>query len=650
VALWVRRASAPLFTIALSAKLIWFHILLPEDYGQRGLFRYLAGAWQGLVHEHSLKPLFFSLYWATVGSVLVVVGLSAFLRPRQRFWALFGYDVFVSVLTWGDLVYHRYFHDLLSLPVLWQVYELQAIGSSVRALTSARDLTLFLDLPLFVALGLWCFRRPIAGRRLSTRLWRSAAYVVAGALIFAAPVSYHWKDVRPLVRAPWWSIPLYNQIGWIAFHTRSVERTVAQWLSKSGPTAKEAQKARAWWHERRQDADLPSPLFGKAKGMNLIVIQVEAFQDFTLGHTFDGKPMTPNLDAFAKDALFFPNYFHQTGDGRTSDGEFITQCSMLGLKQGSVYVRFPGNDFPCLPGALKAKGYSTLAAHAFEPSFWNRHLVYPRMGFDTFVSQLQFKPGQRVGWGLSDADVFRQVISRAKAMPKPFYAFVVTLSSHHPYNLKARFRTLPKLPYDQKIFRDYIQANHFVDGAVGTLVQTLKDEGLWDNTVVAIYGDHDNGVDDRPDYEKFLGHPLRDVDYLQLRRRVGLMIHVPKSGLEGVYPRPAGQQDLAPSLLHLLGYSTQGTFPFGSDLLSTAPHLVPFSDTSFVDGDLFFRSGANGRGLCLDRHTGEKLPTDRCRPLASEALSRIDRSRTMILGNWMHVLLKPEKQAAQARQ
>jgi len=633
-----QRLIVPFFIVALSAKLLLFHNLLPEDYGQLGPFRYVALAWHGLVHMHSLKPLFASLYWATFGSVLVVVGLCALLRPRARFWALFGFDLFVSVLSWGDLVYHRYFHDLLSLPVVWEVFELRAIGGSVRALTSAVDATLFIDLPVFLLIGLWCFRRVVPSRQFPARAWRSGACVLAGALIFAAPVSYHWKDVRPLVRAPWWSIPLYNQIGWIAFHTRSVERTMVQWLSKRGPTVSETAEARSWWSKRRQDADLPSPLFGKARGMNLIVIQTEAFQDFTMGRSFEGQPITPNLDGIAKDSLFFPNYFHQTGDGRTSDGEFITQCSMLGLKQGSVYVRFPSNDFPCLPNALKAYGYSTVAAHAFEPSFWNRHLVYPRMGFDAFMSELQFAPGQRVGWGLSDADVFRQVIAHAKNMPKPFYAFVVTLSSHHPYDLKPEFRTLPHLPYNKKIFRDYIQSIHFVDGAMGTLVQTLKDEGLWENTIVAIYGDHDNGIEDRPDYEQFLGHPLRAVDYLQLRRRVGLIIHVPHSGLEGIYPRPAGQQDLAPSLLHLLGLSTERMFPFGSDLLSQEAHLVPFSDTSFIDGDLFYQSGSKGHGLCLSRNSGERLPLSRCADLKKEATSRIGRSRTMILGNWMHAL------------
>ena len=70
-----------------------------------------------------------------------------------------------------------------------------------------------------------------------------------------------------------------------------------------------------------------SNFFGIAKDKNVIVIQVEALQSFTLFKSINGKEITPNLNKLTKESIHFPNFYHQIGQGNTSDAEFIVNSS-----------------------------------------------------------------------------------------------------------------------------------------------------------------------------------------------------------------------------------------------------------------------------------------------------------------------------------
>ena len=58
----------------------------------------------------------------------------------------------------------------------------------------------------------------------------------------------------------------------------------------------------------------------------------------------------------------------------------------------------------------------------------------------------------------------------------------------------------------------YLQRQHHADAALGEFIAGLKKKGLWDNTVVVIYGDHLGlaglpKAKDAPAFEALLGRP-----------------------------------------------------------------------------------------------------------------------------------------------
>lgn len=96
-------------------------------------------------------------------------------------------------------------------------------------------------------------------------------------------------------------------------------------------------------------------------------------------------------------------------------------------------VRYP---FKSLPRYLRSLGYRTIAIHPYAATFWNRHRVYPRLGFDTFLSLSSFAHAERDGPYVSDAAVCDKIIDVLSESSQPAYMFVVTMENHGPWSFE----------------------------------------------------------------------------------------------------------------------------------------------------------------------------------------------------------------------
>lgn len=81
---------------------------------------------------------------------------------------------------------------------------------------------------------------------------------------------------------------------------------------------------------RSTQADSSKEMFEIAKGKNLIVVSLESMQSFPINTKMNGQNITPFLNKLTKDedTVYFPNFYHQTGLGKTSDSEFLLETSL----------------------------------------------------------------------------------------------------------------------------------------------------------------------------------------------------------------------------------------------------------------------------------------------------------------------------------
>ncbi|PZD95926.1 LTA synthase family protein [Paenibacillus sambharensis] len=574
---------------------------------------------------------------------------------RARLAALTALNVLLTIVLYADLVYFRYFQDLISVPVLLQAGQLGALGESIGALLDVRDLLYAADWLILIPLTLYAvFKRDRSpeGRRIRpkrlTSGFRPLRYA-AGILLLTAGITFIHVPVtkakntwaQGLFTGNWWNLSLYNVTGLYGFHGYDTYRFITQqWLGGRRLTDEEAAASAGWFEERglQRKAAQQDKLFGAYKGRNVIMVQGEALQSFVINHTIEGREITPNLNRLLKESWYFNRFYHQVAQGRTSDADFAAQCSQHPLQSGSVFFRHADHTFDCLPQTLRNAGYGTSVYHAYDAGFWNRNTVYRNMGYDTFYSKKHYEIDEPLGWSLGDRSFFRQSAEWIAGQQQPFYSFLITLSSHHPYKLPAGYEKLDVGAYRNTLFGDYLQAIHYLDSALGQFIDSLKQRGLWDSSIFIFYGDHDNSIRDWSKFEKVIGRKLNEVDRYQTLKQVPLVIHLPDGAKAGtVSPEIGGQIDIAPSILHLLGIDSSSLAMAGRPLTTeeqASGRMVVFRSGAFTDGRIFYLpAGSSTVQGCFRADSGEPLPTEDCKEGRKAAADEITHSMNVVEGN-----------------
>ncbi len=588
-------------------------------------------------------------YIIGVGSIMLCSFWVWLLPPRGRWISVFILNVLLTSVFYADLVYYRYFQDFISIPVLMQAGQVSSLGHSIASLLFWKDLLFFIDILLLLPLTIaaWIvlgkdkamMRVAHQGRN---RLQKFIIRVVMSAVVFGLGAGLTFLPIKHATNTwakgifvgNWWNVSLYNVTGLIGFHGYDIQRYANEnWFSKQTLSAEEEAEVKEWFAAKHKEPQVTNELFGAYRDKNIIVIQAEAFQNFMINQKINGVEVTPHLNQFVRESMYFNNYYHQTGQGRTSDADFSSNMSLHPLPTGSVFIRYPNHTYDVLPQILKDHGYSTGVYHAYDASFWNRYNMYNQMGYDRFYSKKDFTIDEPLGWSLGDASFFRQSLDDMKQTKEPFYSFLITLSSHHPYELPASKQVLDVGKFKGTIFGDYLESVHYVDEAFGQMIEQMKADGLWENTIIAFYGDHDNSIRDKNAMEQFLGMSISDLKFEQLMNQVPMIVHFPDGKHVGTVDRVGGQLDMTPSLLYLLGIRTDSYYMMGNNLFTEGDKLVVLRTGAVTDGHDYYIPAADGifeNGTCYDAKTGDKADVAGCRSIADRAKKQLDISDKVI--------------------
>jgi phosphoglycerol transferase MdoB-like AlkP superfamily enzyme len=340
--------------------------------------------------------------------------------------------------------------------------------------------------------------------------------------------------------------------------------------------------------------------YAQAQGKNVIVVQLESFQQFLIPLVIDGKSVTPHLQKLAQEALVFPNIFQSISQGNTVDAEFVINTSFYPPFSEASSHKYGQKELPSLPRRLHERGYTSVTLHTNTASFWNRDALYPALGFDRYYDNTYFGNDDVIAFGPSDTVLYEKtlpILTDLRASQRPFYAHVIAQSSHHPFRLPEHHRSFALPPaWENTLVGRYVQSAHYVDEALGAFIADLKQTGLWDESIFVVYGDH-FGLSphsfDKKDQALLtwaLGHPY---DF-RTQFNVPLLIAAP-----GIAPRTVtqvgGQIDIMPTLAALLGINVSEDFVFGQDLLIPSYNAVTsrfyMPKGSFIDNNTLYWSG-----------------------------------------------------------
>lgn len=356
-------------------------------------------------------------------------------------------------------------------------------------------------------------------------------------------------------------------------------------------------------------------------GKNIIVIHAESLQTIAIDKSFNGIEVTPNLNRISKEGIYFDNFYSQVGVGTSSDAEFVFSTSILPSSSGTVFVNYYDRKFTTIQKLLKEKGYYVASMHANDGDFWNRKTMHKNLGYDKFYDKEYYDIDETIGLGLSDKSFFHQSINLIKNIQeqkKPFYVNLITLSNHTPFSdldNTPKFDTSMYVDINyQTIRRDYINGTtlgnyfrsvHYADEAIGEFINELDDNGLLENTVLVIYGDHDARIDESYYnlYYNYDGQEDRilnqnDDNYkefneytYELDRKVPFIIWTKEKKYEVKSSKPMAMIDVLPTLGNMFGFHSE--YQLGHDIFATKDNTVVLLDGSYITDKIYYNSQKN---------------------------------------------------------
>lgn len=118
--------------------------------------------------------------------------------------------------------------------------------------------------------------------------------------------------------------------------------------------------------------------------------------------------------------------------------------------------------------------------------------MYEAFGIDRFydVDSYQVNEQNSTGWGLKDIDFFDQSIDYLKKLKAPYYSTFITLTNHFPFEIDPKDQLIDEYDSSSAILNRYVTTVRYQDEAIKNFFDRMKEEGLYDNTMFVLMGDH----------------------------------------------------------------------------------------------------------------------------------------------------------------
>jgi lipoteichoic acid synthase len=533
-------------------------------------------------------------------AIVILTAIIELLIPiRIKKYAYWDLNILVSVILFAATLYYQHFGSVATYTTLQQLHQLLQIKSSVKSTIEPVDFVYFID--LILAFPLSFYLKKYKGYPLQSKsLWKPAIALMA---LLCFGIS--WMSIKggqsisnELKRAEYQ--------GFLNYQADVIWNGV-----KENPTAATMSlaDAKTQIHEAKASSPYKDPiatktppqLFASEKGKNLIVVQMEAFQNFPIHLTLNGQEITPVLNKLADESYYFPHVFQQIGQGNTSDAEFMSNTSLYPTGTVAMSTGFGDRAMPSLPKLLQNLNYQADTFHVNDVSFWDRIKLYPALNFDHYYDKPFYVNDHFNSFGASDENLYKEgmtILTDLQTKNKPFYAQFVTVSSHFPFTIpQERKRITVQDSIKGTQLDDYVTAINYTDYALGTFIDQLKASGLWDNSIFVAYGDH-FGLQPQDNDPKVTSDALGiNYDPLISKMNIPLFIHVPGQTKGQVINQVGGQLDIMPTIANLMGISLKDNkfVHFGHDLLNITHNVLGeryyMPTGSFFNDEIMFVPG-----------------------------------------------------------
>ena len=236
---------------------------------------------------------------------------------------------------------------------------------------------------------------------------------------------------------------------------------------------------------------------------NIIFILVESYLSVSSDLKIAGQEITPNLNRLKHDSTVYYNGHMRPNVeiGESSDGQLIYMAGLLPLHSEITVTKTKNNEIIGLPELMKKSDPSSTSYTLIptNPTLWEQQGMSDAYGFENLYSTLDYQSvnkDYKNGDYINDEEIFTFASMLDQKITSSFFSLILTFSMHQPYDTFEEHGFHIK---DKKLpekYRNYLTSCHYTDMQIGKYIDTLKERGLYDNSLIIIASDHDA----RPNY------------------------------------------------------------------------------------------------------------------------------------------------------
>ncbi len=490
-----------------------------------------------------------------IGFLLLILSIFFFTGSITVAVSVFlSFNLFDSLMLFANRLYYRYFGDYISLDIFSLASNIPFTWANVISLIKFKDLLIFLDIPILLV---FFSLTPKKFRIKSNKRLILATFLFLAS--FAFPLFNMWLLHRTLPNVltfRYGSSMLFNSMSPHNFYLLNLYEVIIRREARISYSPVLSEEIKLGELELAPEFKINQKLY------NIIMIEFESLGVELIQKKIKGQEIMPTFNQIAKMGIYFKNFYSQalTSSG-TLDVEFSALTSFYPSPTSPYPIKYAHKVPFSLPRFLSENGYHTMFFHANRGAFYRRSAVMRILGFKELYFSDYFLSPERKYRGISDYPFFMECAEIIKRSKKPFFAYLVTLSSHTPFDLPKGEK--PGLEIEDTeldpITKKYYQVFNYVDRAFKAFMDSLSEKSILNETILILFGDHPRYTTERKG--------VREIVEESMNKRVPFIILIPNAKRK-VMDEPSSHADISPTILSILGLKYHGVL-LGRNLLSS---------------------------------------------------------------------------------
>lgn len=331
---------------------------------------------------------------------------------------------------------------------------------------------------------------------------------------------------------------------------------------------------------------------GLFEGKNLIMIMMESVNEI-----FINPDLYPNFYKLYSGGLTFTNNYSPRNSCATGNNEFSAMTGLYSIQNNCTANVYRNNEyFTSIFNLFNESGYRTLSMHDYTEAYYYRSIIHANMGSGAYygVEDLGIPYSNEYRNWASDEDFFASAMDiTLDGSSEPFMLWLTTVSSHQPFSLSSiegdKYLSITEGTNYPMDLRRYMSKLKTLDNALGILLERLETEGILDDTVIVLFGDHyPYGLSDET-INQVLDYDLNDYE----RERTPLVIYNSEIAHAEI-DKYTSYVNLTPTIANLFNLDYDPRLYMGSDVLSNEYlNVVAFADGSWKNELAYYNAATS---------------------------------------------------------